>query len=320
MVEHAQRASGTTDAERETASGLGWHILNKVPEVTIYFWLIKVLCTTVGETAADLLNERLNFGLTHTTYVMGSLLLITLLYQFRLKKYIPGAYWLAVVLISVVGTLITDNLTDHFGVSLVTSTVGFSIALAATFVIWYAVERTLSVHTIITVRREAFYWFAILFTFALGTAAGDLIAEKCRLGYLVSALLFGGLIAAVAVIHLRLKVNTILTFWIAYILTRPLGASIGDYLSQARENGGLGLGTIGTSVLFLAAILGGVIFLAITRKDATENVLPQLVLQESPADEVMVSEISYGAAEHGAVVMEPVSSISDVGYVPEAGA
>lgn len=257
------------------------HHLNKVPEITLYFWLIKVLCTTVGETAADLLNEKLNLGLTHTTYVMGTLLLIALIFQFGSKKYLPGIYWLAVVLISVVGTLITDNLTDHFNISLVTTTVIFGIALAATFAIWYAVERTLSVHTIITFRREVFYWLAILFTFALGTAAGDLIAEKCNLGYLVSALLFGGLIAVVAVIHLRFKVDTILTFWIAYILTRPLGASIGDYLSQVREDGGLGLGTIVTSVIFLTAILAAIIFLTITRKDATEQVLPQLDLDET---------------------------------------
>src|SRR3954454_6555433 len=149
-------------------------MLNKVPELTLYFWIIKVLCTTVGETAADFLNDNLGLGLTKTTFVTGAVLVVALVFQFRVRRYVPGIYWLAVVLISVVGTLITDNLTDNFGVSLVTTTVVFSFVLAAVFAAWYAVEKTLSIHTIFTTRREAFYWLAVLFTFALGTAAGDL--------------------------------------------------------------------------------------------------------------------------------------------------
>jgi uncharacterized membrane-anchored protein len=242
-------------------------MLNKVPEVTIFFWVIKILCTTVGETAADFLNTNLKLGLTNTTYIMASLLIAALIVQFRSGKYVPGIYWLAVVLISVVGTLVTDNLTDNFGVSLVTTTIVFSIALAAAFAAWYASEKTLSIHTIYTARREAFYWLAILFTFALGTAAGDLVAERLNLGYWVSALMFGGLIAAVAVAHIRFALNPVLAFWIAYVLTRPLGASLGDYLSQHRADGGLGLGTVGTSVLFLTTILALVVYLTMTRKD-----------------------------------------------------
>lgn len=260
----------TANSEQDTSPSLVAQILNKVPEVTIFFWLIKVLCTTVGETAADFLNASLKLGLTNTTYVMSSLLIITLFFQFRARKYKPGIYWLAVVLISVVGTLITDNLTDNLGISLVTTTIVFSIALAVTFAAWYMKERTLSVHTINTYRREGFYWLAILFTFALGTAAGDLVAEKFNVGYLPSALLFGGLIAVVAVLHVRTRLNTVMTFWIAYILTRPLGASIGDYLSQSRSAGGLSLGMIGTSALFLVTILSFVIYLTITRKDVYE--------------------------------------------------
>lgn len=256
---------------RSPIAELGRQMLNKVPEVTLYFWIIKVLCTTVGETFADFLNTNLHLGLTRTTYVMGSLLIVTLFAQFRSRKYLAGVYWLAVVLLSVVGTLITDNLTDNFGVSLVTTTVVFSIMLAVTFAAWYAKERTLDVHTISTARREAFYWSAILFTFALGTAAGDLVAERLHLGYFVSALIFGALIASVSVAHLRLRLNGVLTFWIAYVLTRPLGASIGDLLSQARDVGGLGLGTVGTSALFLTTILGLVIFLAITKKDVSRS-------------------------------------------------
>ena len=249
------------------ASATGRYILNKVPEITIYFWIIKVLCTTVGETAADFLNSNLHLGLTGTTFVMGSLLLITLIFQFASKRYVPSMYWLAVVLISIVGTLITDNLTDNFGVSLETTTIVFSIALAAIFAMWYACERTLSVHTIYTLRREVFYWLAILFTFALGTAAGDLAAEKLNLGYAVSASIFGALIAVVTVAHLRFKLNPILAFWIAYILTRPLGASLGDYLSQPSNNGGLALDTVLTSALFLTTILLTVAYLTITKKD-----------------------------------------------------
>jgi uncharacterized membrane-anchored protein len=243
-------------------------MLNKVPEVTIYFWIIKILATTVGETAADNLNERLKLGLTGTTYVMGTLLIGALFIQFRTRKYVPWIYWLAVVLISIVGTLITDNLVDNYGVALETTTIAFSAALAVTFAVWYASERTLSIHTIFTTRREAFYWLAILFTFALGTAAGDLAAERLNLGYAPSALIFAGMIAVVAIAHLRFKLNAVLAFWIAYILTRPLGASIGDWLSQPKSNGGLQLGTTGTSMLFLITILSLVGYLSITRRDA----------------------------------------------------
>lgn len=258
-------------------------MLNKVPEVTIYFWVIKVLCTTVGETAADFLKANLGLGLTNTTFITGGLLLITLFFQFRLRKYVPGIYWLAVVLLSIVGTQITDNLVDNFGVTLVTTTTIFTVALAAIFAAWYASEKTLSIHTIYTTRREAFYWLAILFTFALGTAAGDLIAERLNAGYWNSALLFAALIAVVTIAHYvgksllgeehrRQSSNAVLAFWLAYILTRPLGASIGDLLSQAPENGGLGLGTIAINLIFLVTILSLVIYLSVTRIDATERV------------------------------------------------
>ncbi len=246
-------------------------MLNKVPEVTIFFWIIKILCTTVGETAADNLNDTLGFGLTNTTLVMGTLLLVGLFFQFRLKRYVPGVYWLAVVLISIVGTLITDNMVENYGVSLPTSTTIFGIALLITFSAWYASERTLSIHTIVTTKREAWYWLAVLFTFALGTAAGDLVAERLNVGYWNSALLFGGVIALVFLAHRVFRLNAILSFWIAYILTRPLGASLGDGFSQPKQAGGLGFGTTGTSVLFLSAILATVIFLTLTRKDRIEQ-------------------------------------------------
>jgi len=258
------------EVPRNDIPSLGRQMLNKVPEITLYFWVIKILCTTVGETAADLMNEELGLGLTNTTYIMTAGLIAILIVQFRTRKYIPGIYWLAVVLISIVGTLITDNLVDNAGVPLETTTIAFSAALALVFAVWYWSERTLSVHTIVTTKREAFYWLAILFTFALGTAAGDLVAEKADLGYAVSIAIFGGAIALVAMSHYALKVNGILAFWLAYILTRPLGASIGDEMSQkSHKYGGLGLGATQTSYIFLGLILVLVTYLSITKRDQT---------------------------------------------------
>src|SRR3954463_13231424 len=190
-------------------------MLNKVPEVTFYFWVIKIMCTTVGETAADYLNVNLGFGLSNTTYISGALLAVLLLVQFRLRRYVPPVYWATVVVISVFGTLITDNMSDHYKVPLTTSTPIFAVILAIVFAVWWSFERTLSIHTIVTPRREAFYWLAILFTFALGTAAGDLTAEKFSLGYGVSIAIFGGIIALVAFLHYVVKVNPVLTFWLA---------------------------------------------------------------------------------------------------------
>jgi uncharacterized membrane-anchored protein len=250
----------------DSAASLGRKMLNKVPEITLYFWIIKILCTTVGETAADNLNENLGLGLSGTSYVTGALLIGVLVFQFRARKYVPGIYWLAVVLLSIVGTLITDNLAEQ-GVALQTTNIIFTAALAATFATWYASERTLSVHTIYTTRREAFYWAAILFTFALGTSVGDYLSEQLEFGYLGALGVFAGAIAVIAVLHFGLRMNAILSFWLAYILTRPLGASIGDYLAAPAEEGGLGLGTNVTTFIFLGAILALVIFLAVSKRD-----------------------------------------------------
>ncbi|HEX6711735.1 MAG TPA: hypothetical protein VF066_00065 [Thermoleophilaceae bacterium] len=268
----------TATVQDARGRSFGRTMLNKVPEVTLFFWVIKIMCTTVGESAADYLNDTLGFGLTNTTYVAGGLLAVLLAAQFRLRRYVPGVYWSAVVVISVFGTLITDNLTDGHNVPLTTTTPIFAAILAVVFGIWYAFERTLSIHTIVTTRREAFYWLAILFTFALGTAAGDLTAEKADLGYGISIAIFGAAIAVVAFGHYALKLNAVLTFWLAYILTRPLGASIGDFLSQnSHRYGGLGLGTTLTSYIFLACILVLVVFLSITRRDQTP---PELIAHD----------------------------------------
>ena len=218
------------------------------------------MVTTVGETIADMLAVKLNLGLVLASGVVGAMLLIALFVQFRSRKYLPSFYWMAVVLISVAGTLITDSLVDKLGVPLWVTTGVFTVALCLNFVAWYAVEKSLSVHAIQTTRRELFYWSAILFTFTLGTAGGDLLSEGAHLGYLVSGLLFAGSITLVTLLYYKAGLNSVLAFWLAYILTRPLGASLGDLLSQPKANGGLGLGTVLTSVAFLVVIVGLVIF------------------------------------------------------------
>ncbi len=245
-------------------------LLNKVPEVTVWFWLIKVLCTTVGETAADFLNADLGLGLTGTSIVTGLLLAIVLALQMRAPEYVPGLYWATVTLVSVFGTLVTDNLTDNLGVPLQLSSAVFGIALAVVFVAWYRSEGTLSIHSIVTRRREAFYWLAIFVTFALGTATGDLMGQALSLGYVVSALVVIAVVAAIA-LGWRLGLHPVLSFWIIYVLTRPLGASLGDLLAQPVDQGGLGIGTTITSVVFLVAIVGAVVYLHLSRVDVIDG-------------------------------------------------
>ena len=254
----------TTAFAAFTAADSHVNVPNRVPKVTADFWLIKLMAVTMGETAADYLNVNLGIGLTNTSLIMTAVLIGALVLQFRQKRYVPWTYWLAVVLISIVGTLVTDNLVDNFGVPLMVTTVLFSIALAATFARWYTAEGTLSIHSIKTTRREAWYWLAILFTFALGTAAGDLVAEKFGLGYLSTGILFGMIIGSLTIGYYVLGLDAILGFWLAYIFTRPLGASFGDLLSQDKTYGGFGFGTVITSALFLGAIIAIVAYMTLT--------------------------------------------------------
>src|SRR5246127_2353678 len=229
-------------------------MLNKVPEITLIFWTIKILSTTVGETGADYLAVHVGLGTSLTMACMAGLLIAALILQLRARRYIPWIYWFTVVLVSIVGTQITDFMSDKLEISLYVSTAAFACALAATFAIWYGLERTLSIRTIVTTRRELFYWAAILLTFALGTAAGDLATEALQLGFRLGVIVLGALIAVVGGAYFR-GAHPVLTFWLAYILTRPLGASLGDLLSQARDYGGLGLGTVYTSLGFLTVII-----------------------------------------------------------------
>ena len=270
--------------------------LNKVPLATLAFWVIKIMSTTVGETGADYLAVNAGFGKGAASAVMASLLVIALVAQLRSRTYTPWIYWLTVVLVSipspwrrplfaekrailvhftmrnvlflmsVVGTQITDALTDGLGVSLYLSTAIFAVLLAAIFLFWFRAEGTLSILSIDTRRREIFYWSAILCTFALGTAAGDLATEAVGLGFQLGVLVFAVLIAAIVAAR-RLGVNAVLVFWLAYILTRPLGAAFGDLLSQAKTYGGVGLGPMLTSVIFLAVIAG---LVAMSQREAAQ--------------------------------------------------
>ncbi|CAB3959286.1 hypothetical protein [Achromobacter piechaudii] len=235
-----------------TVGANGW--LNKVPEVTLSFWIIKIMSTTVGETGADFLAVNAGLGQGVTRTVMAALLAAALFMQLRTRRYTPWIYWLTVLLVSVVGTQITDLLTDGLGVSLYVSTSVFAAALAAIFFVWYQVERTLSIHDVVTRRRELFYWSVILCTFALGTAAGDLATEALGLGFTWGAVAFGALIG-ITFVAWRMGGNAVLTFWIGYILTRPFGAALGDLLTQAKTYGGLGMGAMWTSALFLSVLV-----------------------------------------------------------------
>lgn len=235
-----------------TLSASNW--FNKVPEVTLSFWIIKIMSTTVGETGADYLAVNAGFGQGVTRAVMGALFAVALVMQLRTQRYTPWTYWLTVVLVSIVGTQITDLLTDGLGVSLYVSTSVFGAVLAGIFAVWFLVERSLSIHDIFTRRRELFYWCAILCTFALGTAAGDLATEALGLGFTWGAASFGALIA-ITYAAWRMGGNAVLTFWIGYILTRPFGAALGDMLTQAKTYGGLGMGAMWTSALFLTVIV-----------------------------------------------------------------
>ncbi|MGB5760019.1 MAG: hypothetical protein WBM50_24105 [Acidimicrobiales bacterium] len=245
-------------------------LLNKVPEVTIWFWVIKILCTTVGESFADWISVDLGVGLINTSLLFTVVLAAVLAWQIRLPKYHASSYWLTVVVLSVTGTLYTDILTDKYHVPLAITTPVCAAILAAVFGIWYHREHTLSIHSIVTLPREAFYWLAILVTFALGTAAGDWTLELTGWTPGVSVLLPTVLIASV-VVGWRFGANPVLSFWLAYILTRPLGANLGDWLAIPKADGGLNLGTALTSAIFLAAIVATVAYLVVNRPDVIEQ-------------------------------------------------
>lgn len=233
---------------------------NKVPEITLWFWIMKIMSTTVGETDADYLIFDLKFGLPNTILIVFCILGLALFMQFRSKAFSPFFYWISIILISIFGTLVTDFLTDIAKIDLVVSAAIFTIALENIFVLWFKQEKTISIHEINTPKREIFYWTAIFATFALGTALGDWFSESLKIGYFYSTLIFAGLISIIYALFCGKLIDATTGFWIAYILTRPFGASLGDYLSQTKGNGGLGLGASHVSAYFGIILLASLIY------------------------------------------------------------
>jgi uncharacterized membrane-anchored protein len=245
--------------------------MTKVPEVTVYFWIIKVLTTAMGEATSDFFVHRV--GVTNTAalavigLVAGIALAVALMLQFAARGYVPWTYWLVVVMVGIFGTMAADGVHVGLGIPYAVSSTFFALVLAAIFAVWYASEKTLSIHSIFTRRREAFYWAVVMAAFTLGTAVGDMTAITLHLGYLASGVMFAILIAIPAVAHWRLGLNEVLAFWIAYILTRPLGASFADWMAVSHGRGGLGLG-YGTVSLGLGILIVGFVgYLTVTRAD-----------------------------------------------------
>ncbi len=239
--------------------------MSKVPEVTALFWIIKVLTTGMGETASDFLAHVLDPMIAVALGGVG--LVVCLAVQLSVRRYVAWIYWTTVVMVSVFGTMAADVLHVGLGVPYLVSSPFFLLALAAVFGGWYASERTLSIHSIHTRRRELFYWATVLATFALGTAVGDLTATTFGLGYLASGVMFAVLIALPALGHARLGLGAIPAFWCAYVLTRPLGASFADWMAVSHQRGGLNLGLGPTTAGWSLAILVLVGYLAATRRD-----------------------------------------------------
>jgi uncharacterized membrane-anchored protein len=230
--------------------------LIRVPQISFIFWLIKIISTTIGETGADFLAFDLKFGMPIVTLIMTCILGFVLYLQFaKNKNYMPIIYWSIVILMSIIGTLVTDILVDELNFSLVLLSVIFSILMAIGFWGWHRSEGTLSIHSIDSQKRETLYWLMILLTFALGTAIGDLISEHWELGYRNSILLFGGIISITAVCRYRKYIGSVSAFWIAFVMTRPLGASIGDFLAKPASEGGLGVDAMVLNSLFCLTIL-----------------------------------------------------------------
>lgn len=240
-------------------------ILNKVPEITVFFWITKILTTGMGEVFSDFLVQSINPVIAVALGGLG--LVASLVLQFAVRKYIAWIYWLTVVMVSIFGTMAADVLHVGLGIPYVVSTLFFLAALAAVFIVWYAVEKTLSIHSIHTCRREFFYWITVLATFALGTASGDLTATTLHLGYFTSGVLFAVLIILPGIAYKLFKLNEIFAFWFAYIMTRPLGASFADWISVSHTRGGLGLGTGPVSMTLTVIIITLVSYLAFTHKD-----------------------------------------------------
>jgi uncharacterized membrane-anchored protein len=246
----------------------------RVPEITVYFWVIKALSTAMGESTSDYLVHAMAPVVAVALGFIGFLAALAL--QFSMRRYIAWTYWLAVVMVGVFGTMAADVLHVGFGVPYPVSSIFYGVVLLAVFAGWQRTERTLSIHTVDSPRREAFYWAAVVATFAMGTAVGDLTATTFGLGYLASGLLFAAVIAVPALGYWRLGWNPIFSFWFAYVATRPLGASFADWMGKSQHVGGLGIGdgvvalALGVAIFFLVA------YLAITRRDVQRRHTPHV--------------------------------------------
>jgi uncharacterized membrane-anchored protein len=241
----------------------------KVPQITAYFWIIKVLTTAQGESTSDYLVHRINPYLA--VIVSGAVLVVSLVLQLSVRRYMAWAYWFAVVMVAVFGTMVADVLHIVLGIPYAVSSGFFAAALTVIFILWYRTERTLSIHSICTLRREMFYWATVLATFALGTAVGDMTATTLRLGYLASAIMFTAVIAVPAVAYRWLGMNSILAFWFAYVITRPLGASYADWMGVSHGRGGLdyGRGPVAVGLTVVIVVLVG--YMAASRKDTPDE-------------------------------------------------
>ncbi len=261
----------TRTARERLALGPGPIRATKVPEVTVYFWVIKLLTTAGGESSADWLAMEA-IGMKASLLLTGAALGLALLVQLATRRYVVVVYWTAVVLVGVAGTLITDAIVQVLGVSEAMATIGFTAALLTIFVLWYRLEGTLSIHSIDSTRRELFYWAAVLTTFALGTAAGDLTAFALGWGFPRSIVLYAVVFSAAGIAHLRYGLNAVACFWLAYVATRPLGATIADYLAFGEDLGALGYGLLPVSIVFGTAIVVLVGYLAVTGRDTPDDV------------------------------------------------
>jgi uncharacterized membrane-anchored protein len=249
------------------------HAASKVPQITVYFWIIKILTTAMGEALSDFLAFR--YGPVVAGTVGTAAIVAALALQFRVRRYIAWVYWFAVAMVAVFGTMAADGMHIELGVPYTVSTVFFAVCLAVVFTAWYAVEGTLSIHSIYTPRRELFYWATVIATFALGTALGDLTATTLGLGYLASGIMFTVFILIPAVAYWKLRMNSIFAFWFAYVLTRPLGASYADWLGVGPAHGGVGLGRGVVALILSVVIIGFVAYLAVTRKDVDTDEVGQ---------------------------------------------
>lgn len=246
-------------------------LINRVASLGFLFWVVKIFSTTVGETAADYVSDNLGLGLTKTTVLMGIITIGVALWNFQLKKYFPPAYWLLIVMMSIEGTLITDLLVDKLNVSLLILDFVFTIAMILLFYFWYKKEHTLSIHSINNDGREIFYWLIVLTTFALGTGVGDTVSEHLNFGYLHSLILFGSIFILSGILYYFKIINGGLAFWIAFIVTRPIGASLGDLFIQQPKDGGFGIPIAIINIIFFIVIIASVTYLTVDSVKKNKN-------------------------------------------------